>query len=91
MEDKKDFRFNHRKYKSKKISLKLLDDTIDVVIGSGTSTLATIIAAIKVIIFFAYLWARKRIIDEQFLIEKQEYETGRINNNQDDINNDDLD
>lgn len=91
MDTKKDFRFNHRKYKSKKVSLKMIDDLMDIVISSGTSKVQTIIAAIKIVIFFAYLWVRKMLIDEQFKIEKQEYEQGRVGTNIDDLSSDDMD
>jgi len=92
MSEQQKFVFNYSKYKTKKIDLKMLDDLMETVIAPGTSKFATIVAAIKILLFFAYLWARKRLIDEQFLIEQQQnYEQGRVNENDDVLDNDDLD
>lgn len=89
--EKEEFRFDHRQWKSKKVDIDKLDAVMDVVLDSGTSTWGSIVAGIKVLIFFAYLWARKRLIDEEFMIRKQQYEQGRVNDNRDDLSQDDLD
>ena len=89
--EKTKFTFNYSKYKSRKIDLKMIDDMMTIVISSGTSRFATIVAGVKIILFFAYLRARKSLIDEQFLIEKQDYEQNRSNETGDIINNDNLD
>lgn len=85
------FQFDHRKYKSRKIDLETLDKLFDQVVNSGTNRFAALVAGLKIAIFFAYLWARKRIIDEEFLIAKQEYEQNRTNTNSGTISDDDLD
>lgn len=86
-----EFRFDHRKYKSKAIKLSMLDALMESIISAGTSQWASIVAGIKILIFGVYLWARKQLIDEEFKIAKQEYEQGRANDNADDILNDDMD
>jgi len=85
------FNFDYKKHKSKKINTEMLDKLMDDIISAGTSQWASIVAGIKIVVFFAYLWARKRIIDEEFLIAKQDYEQSRGNSNSNDINSDDLD
>lgn len=85
------FVFNYQKYKSKKISIVKLDNLMDQVINAGTSRWASIVAGIKVILFFAYLWARRSMIDEEFQIAKQNYERNRAVENSDIIFEDDLD
>ena len=91
METKKEFTFDYSKYRSKKIDLDQLDRVMEVVISSGTSTFKTIVAATKVVIYFCYLWARKRLIDEQMEIARQNYEQNRVNETDDVLQSDDLD
>ena len=91
METKKEFTFDYSKYKSKKVDLKMIDDLMETTIASGTSRFASIVSGIKILLFFAYLWARKRLIEEEFLIQRQNYEQGRVNENDDVLDNDDLD
>lgn len=88
---KKDFRFNHKKYKSKAINVSMLDKLMEDCISAGTSRWASIVMGCKIILFFCYLWARKSLIDTEFMIAKQEYEQDSTNNNEDDIGGDDLD
>lgn len=90
-EVKKDFRFDYKKNKSKAINVEMLDKLMEDCISAGTSRWASIVMAVKIVLFFCYLWARKSLIDEQFMIEKQEYEQGRTNQNENDIGNDNLD
>lgn len=86
-----DFRFDYKKYKSKSINVSMLDKLMDDCINAGTSRWASIVMACKITLFFAYLWARKTLIDQQMMIEKQDYEQGRVNQNETDIGADDLD
>lgn len=90
-ETKKEFTFNYSKYKSKKVNLKMVDDLMETTIASGTSKFAAIVAGVKILLFFAYLWARKRLIEEEFLIQKQNYEQNQVNETDDILDNDDLD
>lgn len=86
-----DFRFDHKKYKSRKITIERLDKVFDSFIEPSTGTFSSFVAGLKIIVFFTYLWARKRMIDEEMFIAKQDYEQGRTNSNSSDINQDDLD
>ena len=88
---KKEFAFDYSKYKKKKINIKMLDDLRETTIASGTSKFAKIMAMVKIIIFFAYLWGRKRLIDEEFTLQRQAYEQRRINENGEVLAGDDLD
>lgn len=86
-----DFRFDYKKHRSKNIDPKMLDDLMEIVLISGTSYIASIIAGTKVIIFFVYVIARKKIIDNLLLIKKQEYEQKRVQSNTSDIGEDEFD
>lgn len=88
---KNDFRFDYKKYKTKAIDVSMLDKLMEDCISAGTSRWASIVMGIKIVLFFAYLWARKTLIDQQMMIEKQNYEMDRVNQNETDIGNDDLD
>ena len=91
MSEKKEFQFNYSKYKTKKIDIKMLDNLMGSIVDAGTSKIAMIFAGIKIFLFFAYLAARKSLINEQFQIEKQEYEQNRGSQNDDILDGDDLD
>jgi hypothetical protein len=91
MSEPKKFYFNYRKYQSRKIDLAKLDALIDTVLSGGTNKIAAIIAAIQVLLFVAYVWIRKSIIDEKIKLAKQDYELGRINENDDILDDDNLD
>lgn len=88
---KKAFRFNYKKYESKSITIEALDKIFDVVMLSTTGTLQTIKMGLQLVFAMVYLFARKNLIEEKLLIAKQEYESGRSNQNSDDIIRDDLD
>lgn len=88
---KKDFRFDHKKYKSKSVNVGMIDSLMNDFISVGTSKIAAIFIGLKICLFFFYLWARKSLIDTEFMIAKQEYEQGRTNSNEDSISQDELD
>ncbi len=72
-----EFKWDYKAHKSKHINVDLLDAIMEEVATSKT-TWGKVIAGIKIFIFFAYLWARKRLIDEKFMMEKQDFEQQTI-------------
>lgn len=88
---KKEFRFDYKKYESKKISLEKIDQTFEVIVAPATSNFQIIAKGIQLLLAAAYIFIRKSLINEKLEIAKQEYESGRSNSNADDIAKDDLD
>lgn len=88
---KKVFIFNYKKHKNNNLKVEDLDNAFASIFTPTTSRTAAIISAIKIIIFFAYLAARKHLIEEQEKIERQEYEIERQKEISDVLNNDNLD
>lgn len=85
------FVWDYKKYQTKLVDLASLDKLMGIILDSSTSWFKTILACIQILAFFAYLWARKQIIDEAMMLAKQEYEQGRTNSNRNDLNRDNLD
>lgn len=77
------------------ISVQKLDELASQVLGSKVSgPVTTAIAAFKIVIFLAYLWARKRLIDEASSEEalrkaRQAYEQTNISTAKEEIASDD--
>lgn len=77
--------FDHKKYRTRKIDLDMLDKQMDAVLDSGVGKIGAIIAMCKIIVFFAYLWARKKLVDEQMLMHKQDYQLQNTSQNIEDL------
>lgn len=91
MDSKKtEWKPDYKLYKSRKVSIEMLDKLMDNV-ASSKSVIERVASGLKIFLFFGYLWARKRLIDEDLLIKKQEYEQKRNQQNESDIESDDLD
>lgn len=86
-----DFRFDYKKRQSKHLTIEKLDAAFDSFAAPATNTLSQIMWAIRLTAFAAYCWTRWRLIDEEMLIEKQEYEMRRTQSNSGDLTQDDLD
>lgn len=92
MRDKKEeFIFDYTPYKKRAVNLDMLDGVMLNVIRAGESTFKLIIACIVMLAYGAYLAARKRLIEEEYALAKQEYEQARINDLEDQTDNDNLD
>lgn len=88
---KPEFRFDYKKYESKNISIDQLDKMFEHVTDPTTSTTQTIFKGIQLVFTMFYIFARRNLVNEKFDIAKQEYESGRSNQNAGDIGRDDLD
>lgn len=86
-----DFRFDHRKNKTKAINVKMLDALMEDCIAAGTSKWASIVMACKIVLFACYIFARRSLLKEEFMVAQQEYQQGSVNENQEDIDDDELD
>lgn len=86
MEDKKPFLYDYKQHKNYTLSISQLDQIANVILSSGGTYASNVIAAIKLILIVAWVFARKILIDHEMLIAKQIYEQERVNDNQDQVN-----
>lgn len=90
-EKKQDFRFDYKKYESKQLTVQKLDQYFEAMLAPAASSFGQIMALVKMGVFALYLWSRMKLINEQELIQKQEYERERTQGQRGDIEEDDLD
>ena len=62
----------YKEYAKGIVSLAMLDDMMKFLVSSGTGKLGAIIAAIKLVVCVAYIWARHSLIDKSIEVEKQQ-------------------
>jgi len=83
--------WDYKKNTTPLVSVADTDRLISVVLSAGTTWAQTIIAAVQLILFLAYVWLRKSLMDEQMMLARQDYEQARVNRNRDELARDDLD
>ena len=64
--------FDYKKYQTSGLTVKQLDDAYASIMAPTTGTVAAIIAGIKLLVFFAYLSARNKLIDNELVIAKEQ-------------------
>jgi isocitrate lyase len=80
------FIFDYKSIQQNSISVNQLDAIASIVINSGTGTVASIIAGVKLILILGWLVARSRMINEQMLVAQQLYEQQTTADNEDAVN-----
>lgn len=91
MDTDNEIQYDYKSIPDTKIDMTRLDKVMDLVLESGTSKINTILAMVKVLIYLAYLTARRIIIDEQMKRDKQKYEISQHQANSNDLSGDNLD
>lgn len=66
--------YNYSKFRTKHITIDQLDEMVNFVLESPNGKYGSIIAGLKLLVIFAYVWTRKRLVDEDMQMFKQEYE-----------------
>ena len=94
------FRYNYIKYRSKSVSLERLDKMMDFVMSDplvDAKTTDKIIFYVKVaytilklVCVVGYMYSRGKLVEEQMLIEKQEYEQAQGSTDQGAVQDDDM-
>lgn len=69
----KPFIFDYKKYDNNTLSIEQLDGIANIVLQSGAGKVNSIIAAVKLVLIFAWLIARKIMIDNKKEIEQQKF------------------
>lgn len=64
---------NWKRLNQNNIKVAQLDDMMKYVLDSGTGTIGAIIGGIKLAVMLAYLTARRRLVLDEMLSEKQDY------------------
>jgi hypothetical protein len=88
MADQKPFIYDYKQHKNYVLSVAQLDRIANIITSTGGGYANNIIAAIKLVLIVAWIFARKILIDHEMLIAKQVYEQERINNNQGQVDED---
>jgi large-conductance mechanosensitive channel len=88
---KKEFVFDYSKYKTKSISLAQLDKIFEIVVAPATSYIQMIAKAIQLILIGIYIFVRSKLVDQEYKIQKQEYEQRQNNNSRVEIDGEDMD
>lgn len=82
------FVFDYSSYQNPGLTVAQLDSLATAVFApSGTGTFAMIFGCIKLAVAIAYIFARAKMVDEQMLIAKQQYEAAQGTNSQNEVNN----
>ena len=77
--------YNYTKFKSSKISVETIDKLIDLAIVAPTSKFGAIFKMAQLLTVGVAIWARKNLIEEEILIERQEYQQRRSESNQSEV------
>lgn len=86
-----EFRFDYSKFDSKQLTVEKLDKAFESFMAPATSTVGQVVLIIKLVAFSLYAWTRRGLVNDQMLIEKQEYERKRTESQLGDLAEDDLD
>lgn len=89
--EKNEFRFDYKRFEPKVITVEKLDQAFESFLAPTTTLWAQIILLVKIVMFSLYLWTRRGLVNNEMLIEKQEYERQRNQSQRTDIEEDDLD
>lgn len=73
------------KYGRPSLSVSDLDSLKDAVLNVGTGTWSTLVSFVKLLAIGAYFIARKRVIEEEILIERNQDRSDQINDDRDDV------
>ena len=82
--------FDFKLYRSR-ITVEKLDELVEWITDSKAGKILSIVALVKLVAVFIYLFIRKRIIDDEWMIFKQEYEQQQKNLNRTEIDEESLD
>jgi large-conductance mechanosensitive channel len=88
---KKEFIFDYSKYKTKSISLAQLDQIFEIVVAPATSYIQMIAKAVQLVMIGIYIFVRGKLVDQEFKIQKQEYEQKQNNSSRTEIDSEDMD
>ena len=69
------FNFNYKKYEARTLSVTQLDGIANIILESGGGAFNNIIAGLKLVCIFLWLYARYRLIEQEQLIAKQQFIT----------------
>lgn len=88
---KKEFVFDYSKYKTKSISVTQLDQMFDVLTAPATNYVTMAIKGIQLIFIGIYIFTRGKLIDQEFKLQKQEYEQKQNNSSRTEIDDENMD
>ena len=77
--------FDYKKYRQKKITLQQIDSLIDLAVVAPTSKMNAIISGVKLLLVAGFLIARAKLVEDEMLASKQEYQRERSRSEQDDL------
>lgn len=89
--EKEEFRFDYKRFEPKGITVEKLDQAFESFMAPTVTLWSQIILLIKIVAFSLYLWTRRGLVNNEMLIEKQEYERKRNQSQRGDLEEDDLD
>jgi hypothetical protein len=90
-DQKKEFQFDYTKYKSKYVSLDQLDELYKAFLTPATGWVDTAVKGLQLIFVGIYIFVRSKIIDQEYMIQKQEYEQKQNNSSRTEIDNETMD
>lgn len=67
-------KFDYIKYKQERLTVERLDSLMDFIMASDSSTFGKIMTVVKLVVAFAYIYTRNKLIDNELLIYKQQLE-----------------
>jgi hypothetical protein len=85
------FVFDYSKYSTSSIPMEHLEDIRKTAIAPATNIITQIFLLVRVTVLVGIEWLRSRKINEEMLIQKQEYERKRVRSQRGDLEKDDLD
>jgi hypothetical protein len=88
---KKEFVFDYSKYRTKSISITQLDQMFEVLTAPATNYVTMALKGVQLILIGIYIFARSKLIDQEFQVQKQEYEQKQNNSSRTEIDGEDMD
>lgn len=88
---KEEFRFQYSKYQTSKVSIEQVNEIRKVASEPATNIITQIFLMVRILVLVGCAWLRKGIMDEEMLVQKQEYEIRRGQQGSGSLEEDDLD